>query len=109
MAATTIHCTVIEIPSSEDNNAQDFQAPVKDLLPWADPYIASLMQTLEEAVSDTIDSVETRLTRCNSNRHINTAQPRSTNPEARQRFDSRPTHHHSANQFDRSFSRQRFF
>ncbi len=44
---TTIHCTVVETRESRTNTEQTYEA--YDLLPWADPYIASLINSLERS------------------------------------------------------------
>ncbi len=43
--ARTIHCTVVEVPAMTDPY---LPAPreFRDLVPWADPYIASLLNKL---------------------------------------------------------------
>lgn len=41
-----IRCQVIEVPSQDDWLARRGGGP-RELLPWADPYIAALMQKLE--------------------------------------------------------------
>jgi hypothetical protein len=41
-----IHCQVLEIPSGYDWRPRTNRP--RDLLPWADPYIASLMSRLED-------------------------------------------------------------
>jgi hypothetical protein len=49
--ARTIHCTVIEVPAMtnpkpfERHSADGF----RDLVPWADPYIAALVEKLRNA------------------------------------------------------------
>jgi hypothetical protein len=43
---TRIRCQVIEVPSQDDWLARRGGGP-RELLPWADPYIANLMRKLE--------------------------------------------------------------
>jgi hypothetical protein len=46
--ARTIHCTVVEVPAMADPylpQPREFQ----DLVPWADPYIASLLHKLQRS------------------------------------------------------------
>jgi hypothetical protein len=42
-----IRCQVIEVPSQDDWLAQRGRGGPRELLPWADPYIATLMRKLE--------------------------------------------------------------
>lgn len=46
MSAIRIHCQVVEVPVFDDLAPQDEGRWPRDLLPWADPYIASLMRQL---------------------------------------------------------------
>ena len=46
MATTRIRCQVLEIPTQEDWSPR--RSRPRDLLPWADPYIAGLVRKLEE-------------------------------------------------------------
>jgi hypothetical protein len=54
--ARTIHCTVVEVPAMSDPFVPR-EGGFRDLVPWADPYIASLVEKLrrtaaiEEALS----------------------------------------------------------
>ncbi len=41
-----IHCQVLEAPALDDISPRDEGTWPRDLLPWADPYIASLMMNL---------------------------------------------------------------
>ena len=43
--ARTIHCTVVEVPAMSDPYLPAPRA-FQDLMPWADPYIASLLHKL---------------------------------------------------------------
>ena len=58
MAANNIRCTVVEIPETSQGGPDD--APPRDLLPWADPYIARLlsMHRLQAALDDSLSFVE---------------------------------------------------
>lgn len=58
MAMRTTKCTVVEIPASSQGGPDD--APPRDLLPWADPYIALLLSKhrLQAALEDSISFVE---------------------------------------------------
>jgi hypothetical protein len=42
-----IHCQVLEVPAQEEWLPRHGGGP-RDLLPWADPYISSLVRRLEE-------------------------------------------------------------
>ena len=46
MVTSRIRCQVLEIPTQEDWSSR--RGRPKDLLPWADPYIAGLVRKLEE-------------------------------------------------------------
>ena len=48
MVARKVHCMVIEIPASETEEVR--VSEVRDLLPWADPYIAGLVQRLKSEI-----------------------------------------------------------
>ena len=48
MVAHNIHCTVVEIPQTTDLTQRRLSA--RDLLPWADPYIAGLIRRLQAEV-----------------------------------------------------------
>ena len=58
MASRNIHCTVVEVPASSQGGPDD--APPRDLLPWADPYIFRLlnMHRLQAALDDSLSFVE---------------------------------------------------
>ncbi len=44
--ARTIHCTVVEVPAMSDPYLPA-RREFRDLVPWADPYIASLLTKLQ--------------------------------------------------------------
>jgi hypothetical protein len=51
-----IRCHVIEVPTEDDWLARRSTGP-RELLPWADPYIAGLMRRLENRpVADELDN-----------------------------------------------------
>jgi hypothetical protein len=58
MASRKARCTVVEIPASSQGGPDD--APPRDLLPWADPYILRLLNLhrLQAALDDSISFVE---------------------------------------------------
>jgi hypothetical protein len=58
MALQTTRCTVIEIPALSQGGPDD--DPPRDLLPWADPYIARLLSSrrLQAALDDSLSFVE---------------------------------------------------
>lgn len=43
----SIHCTVVEIPRMSDALRRRGLAGFVDLVPWADPYIASLVEKVQ--------------------------------------------------------------
>jgi hypothetical protein len=43
----TIHCTVVEVPAMSDP-FQPQEREFRDLVPWADPYIAALLEKLRQ-------------------------------------------------------------
>ncbi len=47
MHGPTIRCQVLEVPDLDDTTPRDEGTWPRDLLPWADPYIASLMMKLQ--------------------------------------------------------------
>jgi hypothetical protein len=47
--ARTIHCTVIEVPAMRDLLGSNLAGGFQDLVPWADPYIAALIENLRRA------------------------------------------------------------
>ncbi|MFN0016627.1 MAG: hypothetical protein ACKVP0_00110 [Pirellulaceae bacterium] len=47
MYGPTIRCQVLEVPDLDDTSPRNEGTWPRDLLPWADPYIASLMMKLE--------------------------------------------------------------
>lgn len=42
----TIHCTVVEVSDMTDIFGSNSEGGFEDLVPWADPYIASLIDKL---------------------------------------------------------------
>jgi hypothetical protein len=48
VASNRIRCTVVAIPVSSDRFSS--REVAQDLLPWADPYVAQLIQNLQEEV-----------------------------------------------------------
>jgi hypothetical protein len=46
---TKVFCTVVRVPAEGDRISQRLNRP-SDLLPWADPYIARLVQNLQQEV-----------------------------------------------------------
>lgn len=44
MAFQNSRCCVLEVPVSPNLRAGDLNAGVRELLPWADPYIATLLR-----------------------------------------------------------------
>jgi hypothetical protein len=55
MPTTRIHCHILEVDREDDWSPLNWSArrsSPRDLLPWADPYIASLVQRLEERYDD---------------------------------------------------------
>lgn len=51
MSYGSIRCQVLETPAENDRRARGRDWP-RDLLPWADPYIAVLMVRLQERYGD---------------------------------------------------------
>lgn len=47
MYGPAIRCQVLEVPDLDDTSPRDEGSWPRDLLPWADPYIASLMMKLQ--------------------------------------------------------------
>jgi hypothetical protein len=54
MSATRICCHVLEVPDQDDWLSRRGSGP-RELLPWADPYIAGLMRRLESRFSPADD------------------------------------------------------
>jgi hypothetical protein len=46
---TKVFCTVVRVPAQGERTSQRLNRP-SDLLPWADPYIARLVQNLQQEV-----------------------------------------------------------
>jgi hypothetical protein len=51
-----IHCAVVEAPAMSDNSGHRPATGFRELLPWADPYIASLIDKLRRSAG--CDGVE---------------------------------------------------
>lgn len=49
MSNRSIHCTIVKGPSGQDASSSQYQEVGADLLPWADPYIAQLVQSLRDS------------------------------------------------------------
>jgi hypothetical protein len=47
MHGLSIRCQILEVPTLDDTTPRDEGIWPRDLLPWADPYIASLMMNLQ--------------------------------------------------------------
>jgi hypothetical protein len=50
--ARAIHCTLLETPAMSDAFHEPGHREFRDLVPWADPYIASLIEKLRRGDSD---------------------------------------------------------
>ncbi len=48
----TIHCAVVEVPAMSDPFDPRPEDGFRDLVPWADPYIASLIDRLRRSVEE---------------------------------------------------------
>jgi hypothetical protein len=46
--ARTIHCTVLEVPAMKDSHGAQ-PSGYEELMPWADPYIVSLIEKLRNS------------------------------------------------------------
>jgi hypothetical protein len=57
MRARNIRCTVVEVPENTDMVRNDLTSLPRDLLPWADPYVAKLLakHRLQSALNDSLD------------------------------------------------------
>jgi hypothetical protein len=62
MSAIRVHCQVVEIPAIDELEPQDEGTWPRDLLPWADPYIASLMMQLGRSRGETEGLLDDELT-----------------------------------------------
>ena len=60
MHGLTIRCQVLEVPDLDDTTPRDEGTWPRDLLPWADPYIARLLckHRLEAALEDSVRYVK---------------------------------------------------
>jgi len=56
MVASNIRCIVVEVPVNETLGLEEGRLPsrprARDLLPWADPYIATLIRNLQDEVRE---------------------------------------------------------
>lgn len=89
MALSKTRCTVVEIPVSSQGGPDD--APPRDLLPWADPYIARLLSKhrLQAALDDSLTFVENEAF-SRSQLPVSTYESTYANASYRRsRFDSR--------------------
>ena len=89
MASSNARCTVVEIPVSSQGGPDD--APPRDLLPWADPYIAQLLSKhrLQAALDDSLNFVESEAF-SRSQRPLPAYESATSNASARRsRFDAR--------------------
>jgi hypothetical protein len=59
----TIHCTVVEVPAMSDPFFPD-SGGFRDLVPWADPYIAALLERLRRAAADEESEARARDAAC---------------------------------------------
>ena len=59
MSSKRVRCTVVEVPVGSNGEPQ-LDLATKDLLPWADPYIAKLLSKhrLQAALDDSLQFVE---------------------------------------------------
>lgn len=83
--ARTIHCTVVEVPALSDPYLpapREFQ----DLMPWADPYIASLLHKLgaESSSESPVRTAEYRPNHLGSS-HLEPGIPSSLSRNERER------------------------
>jgi hypothetical protein len=62
MSAIRIRCQVIEVPALDDLEPQEEGTWPRDLLPWADPYITSLMMQLGRSRGETEGLLDDELT-----------------------------------------------
>ena len=89
MASSNVRCTVVEIPEASQGGPDD--APPRDLLPWADPYIAKLMSKhrLQAALDDSLNFVESEAF-SRTQRPLPAYESATSHASARRsRFDSR--------------------
>ena len=65
MRAKNVHCTVVEVDRDAHLVSCDTQEPPRDLLPWADPYIARLLTKyrLQAALDDSLRFVSDEASR----------------------------------------------
>ncbi len=50
MVASNLRCIVVEVPANQEEDVVVRRARARDLLPWADPYIARLIRNLQDEV-----------------------------------------------------------
>ena len=62
MHGPSIRCQVLEIPAVDDIDPRDEGTWPRDLLPWADPYIAALMMKLHRQRGETERLLDDELT-----------------------------------------------
>jgi len=56
--ALNIHCIVVQVPDMTDYTPARAQLALQDLVPWADPYIASLAAKLARSGGRLLESSE---------------------------------------------------
>lgn len=59
-----IHCQAVEVPAFDELAPQEEGTWPRDLLPWADPYIAALMMQLGKRRGETEGLLDDELTLC---------------------------------------------
>ncbi|HZL89494.1 MAG TPA: hypothetical protein VFB96_14110 [Pirellulaceae bacterium] len=64
MSAIRIRCQVVEVPAFDVLEPQEDGTRPRDLLPWADPYITSLMMQLGRSRGETEGLLDDELTLC---------------------------------------------
>lgn len=52
MVASNIRCIVVEVPANQNEASLAGRPRSRDLLPWADPYIAKLIHNLQDEVRE---------------------------------------------------------
>lgn len=52
MVASNLRCIVVEVPVTQEEARFVRQPRSRDLLPWADPYIAKLIRNLQDEVRE---------------------------------------------------------
>jgi len=56
--ALNIHCIVVQVPDMTDYSRTRVQPAMQDLVPWADPYIAGLVEKLARSGGRLLESSE---------------------------------------------------